>query len=304
MYPHLRSLLYGVPWAILPDKLEALEAFAELKARGGIVSAEDVQRITASRRDDGVQMVGRVALVSCFGVISQRIGGLERASGGVSAEELGVTLDGLAADKSVRCICMVYDSPGGSVFGIEELGRKIASIAKEKKVIAQADSLMASAAYWLGSQASELCVTPGGQVGSIGVIAAHEDRSKRAETKGVKTTLVTSSKYKGEGNPDAPLSDDAREDMQSKVDAYHAMFVGAVARGRGVSEAKVNSDFGQGRMMTAKQAVAAGMADKVATLEQTLSRLGAFDGGGTRAESRAPAIAATLAAVRARELED
>ena len=148
-------------------------------------------------------------------------------------------------------IVLLVDSPGGSVYGIAELANKINALKGEKKIIGMADSVAASAAYWLASQCSELVCCPGGQVGSIGVLAAHEDQSGAAEQAGVKTTLVTSSKYKGEGNPFGPMDDDARAEIQSKVDAYHAMFVAAVARGRGVSEGVVNKTFGQGRMSMA-----------------------------------------------------
>jgi ClpP class serine protease len=50
------------------------------------------------------------------------------------------------------------------------------------------------------------------------------------------------------------------------------MFVAAVAKQRGTSTKTVNADFGQGRCFTAKQALAAGMIDRIATLEDTLKR--------------------------------
>jgi hypothetical protein len=59
------------------------------------------------------------------------------------------------------------------------------------------------------------------------------------------------------------------------------MFVGAVAAGRGVSAAKVLANFGQGRMVLAQDAVAAGMADRVATLDQVLSAYAAVEAPST-----------------------
>ncbi len=291
-YEHISAAFQASPWAILPAKLEEMRAFLRLKVRGGDVDPEEIQALTAGRRPDGVTMAGRVALVPVFGVISQRVGMIERASGGISTEELGSTLDGLVSDKAVKAVCLVFDSPGGSVFGVEELGRKIAGYRGEKKVVAVADSVAASAAYWLASQCQEFAVTPGGQVGSIGVLIAHEDWSAYNEEKGIKTTIVTSAPYKAEMADTAPLSAEALGELQGKVNHYHGLFTAAVARGRGVSEAKVSKEFGQGRMMTAKDAVAAGMADKVATLEQVLSRLGASSG-----------TSAQQASVRARAVE-
>ena len=57
------------------------------------------------------------------------------------------------------------------------------------------------------------------------------------------------------------------------------MFVGAVAKHRGVKASVVKAQYGQGRCLTASQALEAGMIDRVATLEETLKRLGARDVG-------------------------
>jgi ClpP class serine protease len=53
------------------------------------------------------------------------------------------------------------------------------------------------------------------------------------------------------------------------------MFIKAVGRGRGASQDSVRGGFGQGRMVLAADAVKIGMADRVATFDETLARLGA-----------------------------
>jgi signal peptide peptidase SppA len=293
-YPHLLAAFNSTPWAILPEKLDEIRAFLEIKVAGGDVPEERVEAIEAGRRDGSVQMAGRVAVMPVFGVIAQRVGGVERMSGMIGTEEIGATLDSLVEDKQVRAIVMAFDSPGGSVFGVPELADKIRAARDKKKIVALADSLAASAAYWLAAQASEVVVTPGGQIGSVGVIAAHIDVSKAEELKGVKTTLVTSSPYKAEFAPESPLSEEARGELQAKVNHYHGLFVGALAKGRGATEAAVAKNFGQGRMLTAKAAVEAGMADRVGTLAQVLSRLDPGAGGASAALAKARARAVSL----------
>jgi ClpP class serine protease len=85
--------------------------------------------------------------------------------------------------------------------------------------------------------------------------------------------LISAGKYKVEGNPFEPLSDEARAAFQARVDDYYRMFVDAVARYRGVSAAEVRSGFGEGRVVGAREAVRLGMADRIATLDEALSRL-------------------------------
>jgi signal peptide peptidase SppA len=295
-YRHILATFYGTPLGLLPEKLEAIRAFLHRKAAGEQVSAEEVAAIVAARRDAAAAQRGgpggRIALLPVFGVLSQRVGLVEQSSGGISTEAVGQQLDQLAADRGVECIVLVFDSPGGSVFGVQELADKIRKLRGEKTVVGVADSMTASAAYWLLSQCSEVNVTPGGQVGSIGVLAAHEDHSAELEQAGVKVTLVSAGKYKAEGTPYGPLGADARAEIQAKVDHYYGLFVAGVASGRGVTEATVRNNFGQGRMATAREAVQRGMADRVATLQQVVQRLLNGDGPGSRGNTDASAAEA------------
>jgi signal peptide peptidase SppA len=187
------------------------------------------------------------------------------------------------------------DSPGGSIYGVPELAQEIFAAREKKKVVAVANSLAASAAYWLAAAASEVVVTPSGDVGSVGVYAMHEDISRLLDQEGVTVTFISAGKFKTEGNPYEPLSEEGRSFMQERVDEAYAMFTRDLARFRDVPVAKVKSDFGEGRVVGAKAAKAAGMVDRIASLEDTLARLGVAHGTNRirmAAESEIPALAA------------
>jgi len=170
-------------------------------------------------------------------------------------------------------VVLDVDSPGGAVNGVEELADEMLRARGQKPVVAVANTLAASAAYWIATAADEVVVTPSGEVGSIGVFAVHEDFSAALEAAGIRVSLVSAGKYKMEGNPYEPLGDEGRAALQERVDDYYGMFVGAVARGRGVAAKDVREGFGQGRLVGARQAVELGMADRVATLDETLDRV-------------------------------
>ena len=133
--------------------------------------------------------------------------------------------------------------------------------------------MAASAAYWIASAASELVVIPSGQVGSVGVYALHLDRSALNEKMGVLPTYISAGKFKVEGNPDEPLSDDARAAFQQTVDEFYGMFVSRVAKSRGVKKSQVVNGFGEGRVVTASRALEEGMVDRIDTLDQVLDKL-------------------------------
>jgi signal peptide peptidase SppA len=142
-----------------------------------------------------------------------------------------------------------------------------------KPIVAVANTEASSAAYWLASQADEFVSTRSGRVGSIGVFAAHEDESAKAEAEGIRTTLVSAGRYKTEGNPFEPLTDEAKAHMQSMVDEYYSMFVTDVAAGRGLTADAVRSGYGEGREVTASTALEVGMIDRVATTEEIVSEM-------------------------------
>ena len=52
------------------------------------------------------------------------------------------------------------------------------------------------------------------------------------EKQGVKMTYLTAGRYKAEGNPDEPLSPEARAYDLSRINDYYSAFTQAVARGR------------------------------------------------------------------------
>jgi signal peptide peptidase SppA len=193
--------------------------------------------------------------------------------GSASTDRIAKDIRSAMSDPAVSAILLDVDSPGGTVFGVAELAKEIFGMRGQKPVVAIANSLAASAAYWIASAASEFHVTPSGEAGSIGVFAEHTDISKWLENEGIKPTLIQAGDFKTEGNQYAPLTDEATAYIQSRVNDYYGMFVKAVAKYRGVSETKVQRDFGQGRVFGADQAVACGMADKVSTFDQVLAKL-------------------------------
>jgi signal peptide peptidase SppA len=166
------------------------------------------------------------------------------------------------ADPSVRTIDVFVDSPGGSVLGLPETADAIHAANRVKPVRAFVTGIAASAAYWLASQASTITLTPSGEVGSVGVLDLHADISAALENAGVKLTAVTAGPHKTERAPFAPLSDDAKAHMQSGVDAWYGDFLSAIRSGRG-ARVSPTSNYGGGRMLSSREAVAAGMVDFV-----------------------------------------
>jgi len=272
----------ATPWALMPERLSALATVISRWSQGVPASDAAMFQVQTDRvlRDTRRQTSaaisgGGIAVIPIYGVITQRGNMVDDVSGPgmVSTQIVTQMLRQAVADDAVSQILLDIDSPGGSVYGVSELGDAILSARARKPVVAIANSLAASAAYWIGSQAGEFYVTSGGEVGSIGVWQAHQDYSKAMDEAGVKTTLISAGKFKVEGNPYAPLDEEAQGFMQSRVDDYYAAFTKAVAKGRGVPITQVRDGMGQGRVLGADAALAQNMVDGIASFDQVLSKM-------------------------------
>lgn len=254
---------YGDIWAI---ELGAMQVAVAMLESGPIPEA---------RTGRMPKVEGNVGVLPLTGIITQRSGNglMEMLFGGTKVDAFSAEFAKMVDNPSVGAIVLDIDSPGGSVFGVNELATQIREARGTKPIIGVANSVGASAAYLIGSAVDTLVVTPGGQVGSIGVFAQHEDISEAAASAGVKITTVSAGKFKAEGNEFEPLSDLAREHMQGMVDTYYDQFIDAVAQGRGKSAATVRSKFGQGRMLMAQDALDVGMVDRIASFDQIMSEL-------------------------------
>jgi signal peptide peptidase SppA len=241
-------------------------------ARGATFTwtAEAAARLIPARKS-----VGNVAVVPLTGFLSQKPTLFSMLFGGTSVQAFAREVVSALADPSVGAVVMDVDSPGGEVHGLPEAAAQIRAARGSKPLVAVANPIAASAAYWLSSQADEFAVTPSALAGSIGVFAAHVDESKALEAAGLGVTLVSYGRRKTEGASTAPLSEDALAAIQARVDAFGRMFEADVAKGRKVSAAKVHADFGEGGIMTADESVKSGLADRVATLDEVIARLAA-----------------------------
>jgi signal peptide peptidase SppA len=294
----LISEFLATPWALMPERLSAAASVLARWHLGQPASAEvmesvraDAAAVAARRESANRAGNGAIAILPMYGIVTQRGNMADDLSGpgSMSTERFAQAFRSALADDTVGSILIDVDSPGGSVYGVQELADEIYRARSQKPITAIANSVAASAAYWLASSAGEFFITPGGEAGSIGVYAAHEDYSKALDAMGVKTTLVSAGKFKTEGNPYAPLDDAARTAMQERVDGYYGAFTRAVARNRGVTVQVVREGMGQGRVLSANSARAENMVDGVATFDEVVRRMAKAIGSGTK--TRATALA-------------
>lgn len=270
---HIRRFVGEYPWAILEGHLDVIVAVLDRHLAGEPLSPEARARMEAEPPKPTATRIGSIATLPLVGVMAHKMNVLHAISGGTSTEVMGQEFSALVDDPAVAAIVLNIDSPGGSMYGLDELWQTIFDARGKKPIIAQANALAASAAYGIATAADEIVVTPSGEVGSVGVVMLHQEASKASADAGITTTIIRSRKGKADHNPHEPLTSEAQKALQARVDEADDRFSDLIAKGRGVNTSDVRRGFGNGRIVSAKEAVRLGMANAIATLPQTIARL-------------------------------
>jgi signal peptide peptidase SppA len=269
----------SAPWAITPDMHTEVQGIYARHCRGEKIDIAALEARLGVPLKNAPQPVALddsgVAVIGIDGVIAKRMNLFAMISGGTSTQLIGQQFALALEDPDVTAIVLAIDSPGGTVDGTQQLADQIYAARGKKPIYAYTDGIMASAAYWIGSAADKVYIAGDTtQVGSIGVIATHVDRSMAQAQNGVRVTEIKAGKYKGQGSPNAPLGA-AEVTMQDQVDKLYQAFVDDIARNRGVPVETVQQDMAEGRLFLGGDAIAAGLADGVSTLDDVIAKAAA-----------------------------
>ncbi len=177
------------------------------------------------------------------------------------------------ADYSVRSILLEIDSPGGTVYGCDDLATAVANADKIKPVYAYTGSQATSAAYWVGSSARYFAAGKTADLGSIGVIMVHMDYTGLYSDAGIKPTIFRAGEFKALGIHLESLSDKAKESLQSHLDQTCEIFINSIAGNRKKLKISNKNDWAEGRVFLGEDAKTIGLIDCVCTRDQLTSHI-------------------------------
>lgn len=186
--------------------------------------------------------------------------GIEVAAVDSIREQLLAAVD----EPDVKSILLDIDSPGGTVDGVAELADDIFAARDLKPIAAHASDIMASAAYWIGSQAGHITAGDTAEIGSIGVYTVVNDASRLFENAGIKTHVVASHPLKGAGVFGAPVTPAQIDDTRRLIGAIADKFSAAVARGRRM-DAEAVTAVSTGQVWLGDEAEKLGLVDGIAS---------------------------------------
>ena len=161
-------------------------------------------------------------------------------------------------------ILLKIDSPGGTVYHSDELYLKLMEYRETgRPIYVYMESMAASGGYYIAMASDGLVyANRNTTTGSIGVIMSLTNYKELFDKLGIKEINITSGKHKDMGSSGLDMTDEQEAILQSIIDESYDQFADIVALGRNmdINEVKRIAD---GRILTAKQAEAAGLIDGV-----------------------------------------
>ena len=134
----------------------------------------------------------------------------------------------------------------------------VRNLSQNKPTFAYGSDMMASAAYYVASQAGQVHSNESGFTGSIGVMSTLVDTSKVLQDAGVTVHSVDSGGVKNLGTPGIPITAEHIEYQQQRINQMTNQFIDSVAVGRNMQPNSVRA-LADGRVHIAADAVQMGL---------------------------------------------
>jgi protease-4 len=208
--------------------------------------------------------------------------GLVRVEGGIYDSRIIIEdLERMSEDPGISALVLRVESPGGGVAASQEIFEYIRGMQEDGlPLVVSMGSVAASGGYYIGCSADTIVANPGTLTGSIGVIMSFTNLEELFGKIGMDFEVIKSGRFKDTGSWSREMTSEERQLLQETIDDIHAQFVEVVAEGRGLPYDEVAA-LADGRIFSGRQALEAGLVDRLGTLEDAVevaARMGGIEG--------------------------
>jgi protease-4 len=188
------------------------------------------------------------------------------------ANRLMSILDRVKNDSRCKGVLVIFNTPGGSPAGSEELTSYFLALQRVKPVIGYVESMAASGGYYIASAIHPLTANRNAVVGSIGVIMPRLVIGRLANKMGIERDDVYIGKYKELGNWFKKLSPQEKKYLKDALlQPTYDNFLKRVAQNRKMKLEKLKN-YADGKIYLASK-VEKVLVDKITTLTQLKDEL-------------------------------
>lgn len=239
----------------------------------GRVSGQDPDKLQFTNAQDllgstpwgsAYQSKRQVAVLYATGEIA------EGSRNGIDCEKLVPVIIKLAEDKNVKGLVLRVNSPGGSVFGSDQIGNALAYFKKQGKPFAVSmGDYAASGGYWISCEADRIFADPMTITGSIGIFGLFPEISGLMAKLGVNPQSVSTNPGSMMPTLFEPMGEKKHAEMQAFIERGYKQFTERVAKGRKMPLQKVLR-IAEGRVWDGATAKKIGLVDQLGDLTDAM----------------------------------
>jgi protease-4 len=209
----------------------------------------------------------KIVRIDLEGIIASGAAGDLFSEVGMNVDQIKRALEQAVADKNVKAIVLLVNSPGGEVTASDTLYHAVKLAAASKPVVVYMDSMAASGGYYLSCGATKIVANETTLTGSIGVIIQTLNYSQTFGKVGLEMVTFTSGKFKDTLGGSRPMRDDEKAYIQDLVTQMYDKFVGIVADARKLDKEALKTGIADGRVLTGNDALQSKLVDQVGYVE-------------------------------------
>ncbi len=188
----------------------------------------------------------------------------------INFEKLVPVIVRLAENENVKGMVLRVNSPGGSVFGSDQIGEALDFFMKKGKPLAVSmGDYAASGGYWISCCADKIFADPMTVTGSIGIYGLIPEFAGTLSKIGVSPQTVSTNPSADFPSGMKPMDERQLGVMQQYVDRGYDKFVSRVAKGRKMSKERVKA-IAEGRVWDGIMARRIGLVDSLGGLDKAV----------------------------------
>ncbi len=205
------------------------------------------------------QIINGTAIINVVGIIFPKANIFTLFGIGVAIDALAEQLTAAENNPLVSKIVFSFDSPGGSITGVNEFSNQIN--AATKPTAAYVTGQAASAGYWLAAACNEIIIDDTAILGSIGVVAVMQPRGDG--------TIEIVSSHAADKRPDLD-TEAGRDTIRATLNDIEAVFHQSIVAHRPKMTIDALKAL-RGNVRVGAKAVSTGLADRVGSQKSVIA---------------------------------
>ncbi|HRY83415.1 MAG TPA: signal peptide peptidase SppA [Candidatus Cloacimonadota bacterium] len=220
-----------------------------------------------------ISSANQIAVINLNGNISPQTGtGIDNM---ISARKVQKIIDAIAKNKKIKAVVLRVNSPGGSALESELIYQKLLTLKRKLPIVVSMTGVAASGGYYISCasdyiMADELTIT-----GSIGVIMMVPETEGLGRKLGLRSQTLKYGKFAGSVAPFAAYDPEFLASLKQNSTNVYTEFKSRVMTARGISADSIAS-VAEGRVFSAKDALANGLIDAIGNLDAALAKAAAL----------------------------